>query len=413
MSQFKRSFARFSARTLARVAAVAAAGTLVAAGMIASVSAADVIKIGAVAPKTGPLAGGAVVTQWPNVELWVKEVNERGGLKLKDGMRMLELIEYDDKTNPGEHIKAVQRLATQDKVDFIVAPYGTGFNVAAAPVYAKYGYPQIAVSAITDKMDELTARYPSLFFTLGTTTSFVNGVKDILVDMREAGKIGNKVAMVNVADAFGIELAEAARPIFTDAGFELVYDKSYPLGTPDLSPIVKGAKAAAPDAFVAWSYPPDTFGLTEQAIIEDLDVGAYYTAVATCFPAFAGKFGSKINGVLGAGGVNPDTDKMKDYFAKHKAITGKDADGWASANTYVSLQILEQAIEGVGEVNREAVTQYIKDSTFDTIMGDISFENQVSNKFWTVGQWQDGVYRGVASSNMDGAAEIMEKSGWN
>lgn len=395
-----------------RVLQLAGAAVLMS-GLFTTAQAADVIKIGAVAPKTGPLAGGATVTQWPNVQLWVEEVNARGGLKLKDGQRMIELIEYDDKTNPGEHIKAVQRLATQDKVDFIVAPYGTGFNVAAAPIYAKYGYPQIAVSAITDKMDELTARYPSLFFTLGTTTSFVSGVKDILVDMRDAGKIGNKVAMVNVADAFGIELAEAARPIFTDAGFELVYDKSYPLGTPDLSPIVKGAKAAEPDAFVAWSYPPDTFGLTEQAIIEGLDVGAYYTAVATCFPAFGAKFGSKIDGVLGAGGVNPDTDKMKEYFAKHKEITGKDADGWASANTYVSLQILEQAIEGVGEVDREKVTQYIKDTAFDTIMGEITFENQVSNKFWTVGQWQDGVYRGVASSNMDGAADIKEKSGWN
>ena len=142
-------------------------------------------------------------------------------------------------------------------------------------------------------------------------------------------------------------------------------------------------------------------------------MGAYYTAVATCFPAFGGKFGSKIEGVLGAGGVNPDTEQMKAYFARHKEITGKDADGWASANTYVSLQILEQAIEGVGEADREKVTQYIKDTTFDTIMGEISFENQVSNKFWTVGQWQDGVYRGVASSNMDGAATVQQKSGWN
>ena len=230
--------------------------------------AADTIKIGAVWPKTGPLAGGATVTQGPNIEMWVKQVNARGGLKLKDGQKMIELIEYDDKTNPGEHIKAVQRLATQDKVDFIIAPYGTGFNIAAAPIYAKYGYPQIAVSAISDKIEELTARYPNLFFTLGTTTAFVEGVRDILVDMRDAGTIGNKVAMINVADAFGIELADAARPIFAKAGLEIVYDKSYPLGTPDLSPVMKGAKASNPDAFVAWSYPPDTFGLTEQAVIE-------------------------------------------------------------------------------------------------------------------------------------------------
>lgn len=129
--------------------------------------AADTIKIGAVWPKTGPLAGGATVTQGPNIEMWVKQVNARGGLKLKDGQKMIELIEYDDKTNPGEHIKAVQRLATQDKVDFIIAPYGTGFNIAAAPIYAKYGYPQIAVSAISDKIEELTARYPQLVFHTG------------------------------------------------------------------------------------------------------------------------------------------------------------------------------------------------------------------------------------------------------
>ena len=374
--------------------------------------AADVIKIGAVAPKTGPLGGGAVVTQWPNVELWSKQVNAAGGINVGGTKMMVEIVEYDDKTNPGEHIKAAQRLAEVDKVDFIIAPYGTGFNLAAAPIYAKYGYPQIAVSAISDKTDELTKRYPNLFFTLGNTTSFTVSVVDILKEMRDEGKIGNRVAMVNVADAFGIELAEAARPRIEAAGFEIVYDKSYPLGTPDLSPIIKGAKDSNPDAFIAWSYPPDTFALTEQAIIQDLDVKMFYTAVATCFPAYGNKFGSKINGVFGAGGVNQDSADIQAYFAAHKEITGKDADGWASANTYASLQILQQAIEGAGTKDRAAVVDYIKANTFDTVMGPINFENQVSNKFWTVGQWQDGRFRGVKSSNLDGAATIIAKDGW-
>ena len=399
-------------RTLLKALASTAVAATTGMAMICSALAADTVKIGAVAPKTGPLAGGAVITHWPNIELWVKQVNARGGLKLKDGQKKIELIEYDDKTNPAEHIKSVQRLATQDKVDFIIAPYGTGFNVAAAPIYAKYGYPQIAVSAISDKIEELTARYPSLFFTLGTTTSFVEGVRDILVKMRDDGKIGSKLAMVNVADAFGIELADAARPIFEKAGFDIVYDKSYPLGTPDMSPVMKGAKAAGPDAFVAWSYPPDTFALAQQAVIEDLDVKAYYSAVATCFPAFAGKFGSKINGVLGAGGVDPTTDKMIAYRAAHKELTGKVADYWASANTYISLQILEQAIEGVGSTDRKAVVDFLNNNTFDTIMGDIKFEKQFSNKFWTVGQWQDGVFKGVSSVNVDGAVPVIEKTGW-
>ena len=378
-----------------------------------SVSAQTPIKIGSVAPKTGALAGGAVVTQWPNVELWAAQVNERGGLNVGGEMRPVEVIEYDDKTNPGEHIKLAQRLATQDKVDFVVAPYGTGFNIAAAPVYGKFGYPMIAVSAITDKVEELTGRYDNLFFTLGTTTAFVTGVRDILVEQREAGNINNRVAMVNVADAFGIELADVARTLFTDAGFELVYDKSYPLGTPDLSPVMKGAKASNPTSFIAWSYPPDSFGLAQQAIIEDLDVSIYYSAVATSFPAFAGAYGSKINNVLGAGGTNVDDPKIAEYRAAHEAVTGKVADYWASANTYASLQILEQAIEGADTTDRAVVTQYIKENAFDTVMGTITFEDNFSAKFWSVGQWQDGVFRGVKGTNVDGAVDDRLKDGWD
>ena len=397
-------------RTLTFAATAGLAMSLIAAPVLAQ----DTVKIGSVAPKTGPLAGGAAVTHWPNVEMWVKQVNARGGLKLKDGQKKIELVTYDDKTNPAEHIKAAQRLATQDKVDFIIAPYGTAFNVAAAPIYAKYNYPQIAVSAISDKIDELTSRYPDIFFTLGSVTGMVNGVRDALIQMRDKGQIGNKVAMVNVADAFGIELAAAARKILPAAGFELVYDKSYPLGSPDLSPIVKGAKATKPDAFVAWSYPPDTFALTEQAIIENLDTKAFYTAVATCFPAYVKKFSAKtVQGVLGAGGVNPDTPEMAAYRKAHKDLTGKEADYWASANTYASLQILEQAIEAVGRIDQKAVSDYIKNHTFNTVMGPISFQKQNSNSYWTVGQWQDGVFRGVESSNMTGAAPIIEKKGWN
>lgn len=392
--------------TLALAAAAAFAVSLPAAAQ-------QTIKIGAVAPKTGPLAGGAAVTQWPSIKMWVTQVNERGGLKMKDGsMRKIELIEYDDRTNPGETIKAVERLATQDKADFIVAPYGTGLNLAAAPVFAKYGYPQIAVSSITDKGPELTKRYPTLFLTLGNTTAFANSVADILKALADQGKIGKKVAMVNVADAFGIELAEAARPIFKQHGLELVYDKSYPLGTQDLSPVMKGAKAANPDAFVAFSYPPDTFALAEQAKIENLNVKAYYSAVATCFPAFGGKFGKSAEGILGAGGINPDAPEMKGYFETHKKLTGVDADYWAGPVTYASLQVLEQAIEGTGGVDKAAVTDYIKKNSFKTVLGDWTFKNQMIENFWTVGQWQGGKFVGVASTGKPGERPVQLKTGW-
>ena len=110
-----------------------------------------------------------------------------------EGLVLVGTEVHDDRTNPGETIKAVQRLATQDKVDFILAPYGSGLNLAAAPIFAKYGYPQVTSTSITDKIDALTKRYPGIFFTLGTTTSFAGAVADILKKMRDEGRIGNRV----------------------------------------------------------------------------------------------------------------------------------------------------------------------------------------------------------------------------
>lgn len=390
-----------------------AAAAALAISASSALAAAETIKFGIVSHLSGPLAGGEAVTHTPNVDLWVKEVNDRGGLMVDGKKHTIEVVRYDDKTNPGEHIKAVQRLATQDKVDFMLSPYGTGFNIAAAPIYARYDYPLIAVSAITDKVKDLTKKFPNMFFTLGTTSGFVDGAITTLSKLRDSGDIGNKIAMVNVADSFGIELADKARPKFAKAGFEIVYDKSYPLGTPDLSPVVKGAKAAKPDAFVAWSYPPDTFALTEQAIIENLDVKAYYTAVATAFPAFLGKFGSAIEGNLGAGGVNPETEAMAAYRARHEEVTGKKADYWASATYYAQLQVMEQAIEGANTLDRKAVTKYMKSNSFETVIGTIAFDkHNNSERYWSVGQWRNGQFVAVADTNMGDSVEPVAKKGW-
>ena len=130
---------------------------------------------------------------------------------------------------------------------------------------------------------------------------------------------------------------------------------------------------------MAWSYPPDTFGLTAQAKVQGLNVKAYYTAVATAFPAFGGKFGKSAEGILGAGGINPDTKAMKDYFASHKAVTGKTPDYWASGMVYATFQILRTAIEAVGTKDRKAVTAYIKSNTWRC-------KNYESRKWGNVGR---------------------------
>ncbi|HVG52061.1 MAG TPA: ABC transporter substrate-binding protein, partial [Xanthobacteraceae bacterium] len=215
------------AQTSLKFAAATALATILGLGA----AQAQDLKFGAVGPKTGPLASGAAVTHFPNFQLWVKQVNDRGGLKLKSGQRKIVLIENDDRSQPPEAIKIVERLASVDKVDFILPAYSTGINLATAPIYAKYNYPQIAQAMVTDQGAELVKRYPNLFVFQAPTSAFAQGAVDVLKKMKDAGQIGDKVAMVNIADAFGIELANAGRDRLAKAGFKVVYDRSYPLGT--------------------------------------------------------------------------------------------------------------------------------------------------------------------------------------
>src|SRR5262245_1285328 len=168
-----------------RAAAGAGLLALVAGATAAQEAGPKSIKIGYAISKTGPNAGGASITQIPNYQLWVKEVNDRGGIMLKSvGRRVpIEVIEYDDRSNLEEAVRAVERLVTQDKVDLLFPPWGTGLNLAVGPVFNKYGYPQLAFSAVTDRAPELAKRWPNSFWYLGTSKQYVDALVDLLTQM--------------------------------------------------------------------------------------------------------------------------------------------------------------------------------------------------------------------------------------
>jgi branched-chain amino acid transport system substrate-binding protein len=366
-----------------------------------------------VGAKTGPLAPGAAATHFPPWRLWAHEINEAGGLRLKDGARKVELIEYDDHTQPPEAIKAIERLATVDKADWIVGLYSTGFNIAAVPTFTKLGYPQIAVACVTDLGEQLVKKNPRLFFANGTITQYSSTAIDVLKKLKDAGQLGSRVALVNVADEFGIEAANISKKLLPAAGFEIVYDKSYPLGTQDYAPVIKAVKGSNPDAFIAWSYPPDTFGLTDQAKIEDLKAKVYYNGIGCAFAGYYGKYGASAENVIGFGGI-PDNDKTRAFLKLHKDVTGIDADYNACPYYYANGQVLRQAFEGAGSMDRDAITEYLKGHTFKTLIGEIDLRSQMQNIAYTVGQWQNGFFRSVAGIGLAPtdlvAAHI--KAGW-
>jgi branched-chain amino acid transport system substrate-binding protein len=136
----------------------------------------------------------------------------------------------------------------------------------------------------------------------------------------------------------------------------------------------------------------------------------FYTAVGTAFPLFKQKFAGNAEGVMGVGGWNVDSPELKAYFKRHTESIGREPDRWASPVTYVSLQMLQQAIERAGKLDREAITKELQTGTFDTIMGKIKLDGNIMPVVWWVGQWQDGEFVGLAPTKYE--APKVPKPAW-
>ena len=374
------------------------------------------IRIGYAVSLSGVNAQGAAVTTLPAYKLWVDDVNKKGGLMIKEFNKRIpiEVVEYDDTSNAETAVRLTERLMTQDKVDFVLPPWSTGFNLATAPVYARNGYPQLAVTANSNDAANLVKQMPTLFFFLNEPRNFGGALVQVLGGLKGKNEINNKIVMFNVADQFGAEASSGVTPVLKNAGFDIVLSKSYPLGASDLTNEIKEAKASGADTFVAYSYPPDTFMLTNTAITQGFNPKVLYTAVGTAFAAYGANFKDKANGVLGLGGWDPTLPGAQEYVQRQQALLGRAADGWAAPVTYASLQLLEQAIEKAGTLDRKKVLDAIESGgPYQTIVGPVDLKTHIRGKQWGVGQWQGGQFVGIAPSDLPGAKPlIFPKPAW-
>jgi branched-chain amino acid transport system substrate-binding protein len=387
-------------------AALALAGVAAWAGGASAQEAPKSIKVGYVISLSGPNAPGAAITTLPNYRLWVKEINDAGGLFLKKYNKKIpvEVTEYDDASKNDDLVRLTEKMLAVDKVDIAFSPWSTGSNFAVAPIFAKYGYPQVMGTAGSDDMEKMISKFPTLFFFLAPNNLQTKALVDMMAGAKKDGKINDKVALFIVQAPFGQEYIASLRPALAAAGFKISYETTYPFPPQDLSTQMKAAKATAPDTLIALSYPPDTFMITEQALAADLKPKIEFVGVGAAFPTYKGKFGDKINGVFSLGGWDPNGPGMQDYFKRHTTFNkGGEPDRWASPATYAGLQALQQAIERVGEIDRAKILAELKSGTFKTVAGDLKLPKNHDEQAWLIGQWQGGEFYAIAPASRSGA----------
>jgi branched-chain amino acid transport system substrate-binding protein len=392
---------RLSAGTLRAIVAAALALCIAAPAL-----AQQPVRIGYAIARTGPWSAGAQVTQEPNYIMWAEQVNAAGGLNVKGQKRKVELVALDDRSEMETVVRSYEKLMGSDKVDLILPPWGTGANFAVMPLAQKYGYPMLSPTATGRKL--LGMKNPYFFALLQQPDRMMDALAEYL-----AARGAKTAAVVYVDELFGLEQLAGLEASLKQKNIQIVEKKSYPLGVKDLQPVLNDIKAKSPDAFIALSYPPDTFLITGQSKAIGFNPKLFYTAVGTAFPVFRDKFGPTAEGVMGLGTWNPrSSPAAKAYFDAHVARWKKEPDRWASAHAWAGLQILEQAVAKAG-LDRKALRDTIANGEFDTVIGKIRFKNgeNVSTP-GVVSQWLGNEFEVVWPPDRSTSAALYPKPAW-
>jgi branched-chain amino acid transport system substrate-binding protein len=392
-------------RKLIKGAAAAAGAFAVAPNLLAQ---AGPVRIGYTMSRTGPWTGGAQVSQEPNYLLWAEQQNAAGGLNVKGVKRQIELISSDDRSDTETVVRTYEKLMGSDKVDLVLPPWGSNANFAVAPLANRFGYPFLAPTALSRRLVEM--KLPYFFLLLQQPAPMTNA----LVDMLKANG-AKSLAVIYVDDLFGLENYSALKVALQGSGISLVEEKSYPGGVKDLSPVLRSIKDTNPDAFVGFTYPPDTILASKQAKEVGFNPKFFYASVGTAFQLYKNVMTpAGAEGVLGMGSWNAKSNPAaKAYFDAHtKKFAGKEPDRWASGACWAGMEMLTAAVNKVG-LDRKAIRDYIANTTHKTIMGDIKFagsENIATPG--TVSQWQNGEFEVVWPPNVATAKLNPSKPAW-
>jgi branched-chain amino acid transport system substrate-binding protein len=384
---------------------------LVALGAAASLSlpalAADPVRIGFAIAKTGPFTI-ASDPQLKAYELWKEQVNARGGLNVGGTKRPIEFVMYDDQSKPDQAVRLYEKLITSDKVDLLIAPWGTPFHIAIAPVLEKYKFPVVGATAASVRLRELKPGY--IWFT-------TSAIPDKLAAELTALCVENKVKSVSIINnvlPFTKEIRTFLDPKLQEKGIAIKTSAEYPPDTKDMTAMLTQIKQANPDAVLALSYPGDSAMYAKQA--KELGIAApiQFVAIGPTEAFFAQAMGKAAEGIITIGHWMPRDDwkGSKAFLDAYKAKYNELPDYLDSALAYMSLEVLEQAVAKAG-LDREKLRQTIAADTFETINGKVKFEG-VQNTVTPTAflQFQNGTLQLVWPHSI-ASAKVKPKKGWD
>ncbi len=365
------------------------------------------LRIGFSMARTGMLAV-ATPSQMNTYELWREQVNARGGMDVGGTRRKVEFVTYDDQSKPEQAVRIYEKLITDDKVDLLLAPWGTPFHISIAPVLEKYKFPMIGNTAASVALRQVQPGY--IWF---PTSAIPDRIGAELTAMLKANGVKSVAVLSNVLP-FTKEIKNFLEPELKKAGIEVKVSSEYPPDIKDLTPVLTQIRNANVDAVLALAYPGDSVLYAKQAKELNVNVPFQFVAIGPSdafFPKAVGAASADDVVTIAHWAPRADWKGSQAFYDAYLKKFGEDPDFLNSALAWMSLEILEQAVAKSG-LDKEKIRAYVSTTTFDTINGKVKFDG-VQNSITPTAfvQYQKGKLQIVWPASI-ATGKFEPKKGW-
>lgn len=283
--------------------------------------------------------------QLQGFQMWVDEVNARGGLL----GQQVKLVHYDDESKPETGAKLYEKLITDDKVDLLIGPYSSDVTMAASTIAEKHNFPMVSSGASASEI--WTRGYKNTFGLYTLAELYMDQILEL-----GKSKGLKKIALVYENTAFPRGVASGVKSKAKQLGMQVVFEEEYGKASTDFSSMIIKIKAKKPDMVIGGSYLPDSTGFIRQAKENRLYAKIFAFAVGPGLPDFGTNLGLDAEGVMGNTQWE-STLKLpgaKEFSEKYKAKYDHEP-GYHAGGGYGAGYVLEAAVKKAGSTDRDKV----------------------------------------------------------
>ena len=333
---------------------------------------------------------------------WVNEVY--GGVEIAGAKVPLEYVYYDSGSKEEMVTSLIERLVEVDKVDFIMAPYSSGLTLAGAPVAERYAILYMDHGGASDRIFQQGYKY--IVQTIGPATRYHIGTLDMVSSIAPGA---NDVALVYEDSEFARMTLQGAKEHAVKLGFEIVFERTYPTGVTDLTPLLSDLKLSKPQIVIGGGHYEDGELFSRQMADLDINVKALSLIASATLPAYYEALGTTAEGVMGPShweyGVRYSTEGawtvgldwigpgQDEFVALFQETLGKEIiPDYHAAEAGAAILALVKAIEMADSVDSDKVRAAHTDLEFMSFYGawDVDETGLQVGHTMVVMQWQNG-----------------------